>query len=375
MMGLVDLPKSVLPKSVLPKSLLFGCGWWGMGRGLRRSIGIAWLVFLLPWGALESSTAAVRAGGTVMAQAHQGSSGYTPQRVYDTKAKRFVDFEAMLFDLSRHNLVLVGEQHDDPATHRLERAILEGLARRRGELIVSLEMFERDVQGRLDEYLAGKISEETFLAESRPWPNYLTDYRPLLELARVHRWPVVASNIPRKFASRASREGLSFLSTLSGEERSWIAREMSCPMDAYYRRFEEAMSSHPSGDGGGEDQRKRKKGGVDPAQQKMLERFYLAQCLKDETMAESIVERLQPNEAGRAPLVVHFNGAFHSDYRLGTASRIERRAKGERVKVVSILPVGDLDAIQSKPDRKRADYLILTLKPRPHPPLQEKAGT
>jgi hypothetical protein len=54
-------------------------------------------------------------------------SGYIPQRVFDSQRKRFTDFEMMSADLARADVVLVGEQHDDGNTHRLERAILEAL--------------------------------------------------------------------------------------------------------------------------------------------------------------------------------------------------------------------------------------------------------
>ena len=37
----------------------------------------------------------------------------------------------------------------------------------------------RDVQGVLDDYLAGRIDEAEFLSGSRPWQNYRTGYRPL----------------------------------------------------------------------------------------------------------------------------------------------------------------------------------------------------
>src|SRR5262249_20679117 len=123
----------------------------------------------------------------VVARAQQSphlSSGYIPHRVYKSGDKRFSDFEAMLAEISRADL----------ATHRIERAILEGVARRRGNVVVALEMFERDTQPSLDEYLAGRLNEEDFLRASRPWPRYMTDYRPLVEFARVHGWRVIASN-------------------------------------------------------------------------------------------------------------------------------------------------------------------------------------
>jgi hypothetical protein len=54
-------------------------------------------------------------------------------------------------------------------------------------VVVAMEMFERDVQGVLDQYLAGTITEEQFLKASRPWPRFATDYRPLVEFARAHK--------------------------------------------------------------------------------------------------------------------------------------------------------------------------------------------
>src|ERR1051326_9294767 len=60
--------------------------------------------------------------------------------------KRFTDFESMVADLGSADIVFIGEEHDDPATHRMELALLEGIGRRRDSVVVALEMFERDVQ-------------------------------------------------------------------------------------------------------------------------------------------------------------------------------------------------------------------------------------
>src|SRR5262245_54831989 len=84
---------------------------------------------------------------------------YVPQRVYDTRRGAFTDFEIMVADLARAEVVFVGEQHDDGRTHRLEEALLSGLRRRKVTPTLSLEMFERDVQHAVDRYLAGSIPE------------------------------------------------------------------------------------------------------------------------------------------------------------------------------------------------------------------------
>jgi uncharacterized iron-regulated protein len=210
-------------------------------------------------------------------------------------------------------------------------------------------LFERDVQARLEAYLSGSLAETDFLKDSRPWKNYPTDYRPLVEFAKERHWPVLASNAPRTMASLVARSGLPALDTLPAEVRFNLATAIWCPEDDYFKKFSAVMgdmSSHgPTGSA--EDGRAR------------LLRTYQSQCLKDETMGESVARAWQP---GR--LVVHYNGAFHSDFRLGTAARALARTGGARMLVVTAVPVKDLDLIKpTKEDRKRADYLLYVLAP------------
>jgi len=286
---------------------------------------------------------------------------YVPHRVYDTGEGAFTDFEALAATLAREDVVVFGEQHDDPGTHRMQRALLEALARRRGQVVLSLEMFERDVQPILDAYLAGDLTEDEFLAQARPWPNYATDYRPLVEFARAVGWPVVAANVPRRLAALVAREGLAALHTLPPEERTLAAATIDCPRDRYYENFAAAMRSHPTGEPGTAEEEEAR-----------IRRYYEAQCVKDETMAESIVATLegltgsQPDaarNAGSRPLIVHMTGAFHSDYALGTVERIRRRAPGRNIAVISAIPVADLDHPPVAQDRERADYVLFTLRP------------
>jgi uncharacterized iron-regulated protein len=89
--------------------------------------------------------------------------------------------------------------------------------------------------------------------------------------------------------------------------------------------------------------------------------FYFAQCVKDETMGESVADAFQKS-TGRVT-IVHFDGAFHSDFGEGTAESARRRMPGRRIAVVTILPVGDIDAAgPDEGDLKRADYLLYTVK-------------
>lgn len=271
------------------------------------------------------------------------------ERVTDSRTGTAIEWSALVDSLAGADGVFLGEQHDDASTHRLELAVLEGLAARGRDVTLALEMFERDVQPLLDRYMAGQVSEEEFRAGSRPWPNYETDYRPLVEFARARGWPVVASNIPRPIASAVGREGLSMIDTLAAEQRYFVAADLSCPDDAYRRKFFDAMA----GMGG--------HGGADSAAAiAMLQRFYEAQCVKDETMGESVAAAFAP---GR--IVVHVNGAFHSDERLGTVTRALRRRPSARALVVSFVPAPLAATLSPAVLAERGDFVVITVRESP----------
>jgi uncharacterized iron-regulated protein len=285
--------------------------------------------------------------------AHAPVSAYVPERVYDTRRSGFTDLEAMLAELAKADVVVVGEEHDDPNTHHLESAILQGLSRRSVSLTVSLEMFERDAQRPLEAYLSRKIDEQAFLNQARPWPRYATDYRPLVELAMSNRWPVIAGNVPRKYAALVAKSGLAALDELPADERALVARDIRCPLDSYFERFSATMNAHPIPDAEKTTETDRRA---------THERYYVAQCIKDETMAESIASAFE-RPGVRPGTVVHFNGAFHSDFGGGVAERVRRRLPDRRIIVVSILPVKDIDAISPQgEDLKRAEFLVYTTR-------------
>lgn len=275
-------------------------------------------------------------------------------RVYDTKASRFIAFSQLIDAVSSSDVVFFGEQHDDPATHAAEHAVLAALGAKRGDMIVTLEMFERDVQPLLDQYLLGTISEKNFLDGSRPWDRYATDYRPMVELARVHGWPVIAGNVPRRIASAVGRRGLAALDTMSKVERGYAAAENICPKDAYYDKFAETMKGHGPGSG-------PPTASDAAAMASMTDRFYEAQCVKDETMAESIVMAMAKYPKR---LVLQVDGAFHSDFGLGTAARVTRRLPSVKTVVLTGVPVADLSKADGKEHTARADYILFTRAPK-----------
>ena len=279
-------------------------------------------------------------------------------RIVEVSSGAAMWFDGLIAHLAEVDVVFFGEQHDDPETHRVELGLLDALGRLGRPVVLSLEMFERDVQGLLDEYLAGRITENDFIAKSRPWDRYVTDYRPMVELAKEKGWPVVASNIPRPMASAVGRKALPAFDTLTTVERAWAARDNQCPDDAYRARFMQTMRGHSSGGAASS--------AGDTLPTAVATRYYLAQCVKDETMAESIVAARERAAAGA--IIVHYDGAFHSDYRQGTVDRVRRRAPNARLAVVTAVPVLDPSVATLADHKDRADFIVFTKRIPPKPP-------
>lgn len=296
---------------------------------------------------------AVAAFAFLVWSASLAAQSYVPNRVFDSARGSFTDFEAMAAALIRADVVFLGEQHDDPNTHRLELAVLEALARRGRPVVLSLEMFERDVQEPLDHFAMGHVGEAEFLGASRPWPRYATDYKPLVDFAIAHDWPIVAANVPRAIAAEVAKSGPDVLSSKPETDRKLFASDRQCPIgDDYFKRFVEAMGGHSMPGASTDDAAKT------------TERYYFSQCVKDETMAEAIAGASKIGaSAAKPPVIVHVNGSFHSDFRQGTAARVMRRLPGKRVIVVSIQAVSDLDAVAPTKDQRRvAEYILFTVK-------------
>lgn len=267
-------------------------------------------------------------------------------RIIRTENAKELDTAMLAKDLGKYDIIFFGEFHDNQALHQLQSDILP-LLDSRNELILSFEMFERDVQSVLDAYLKGDISEEEFLAQSRPWGNYATDYRPLIEYAKLHTLPAVAANVPRVYAGKLARQGMSFMEELTDEERAWLAKDITAPEDAYQQAFYELM--------GGQNSPMH-------AMNNNLLPLYQAQCLKDDTMAESIVEAMKAKPKAK---LIHFNGDFHSHAFLGTVSRVRAALPKAKIAVISPIYTEEWQNIQlNSEDAKAGTHIIYLAQPR-----------
>jgi uncharacterized iron-regulated protein len=273
--------------------------------------------------------------GPKLAPANAPDPNLPPHRLVHCRTGQELTLTALADELATRDVVYFGELHDNVAGHQVYAKLASLLADRRPDFAVSLEMFERDVQGVMNDYLRGRIDEAAFLKHSRPWKDYTRDYRPLVELARERKRDVLAGNLPRPVAGKvASKEG---------SQSPFLPRLTTAPADRYWELFAETMKGHPGADGA-------------------TERMYRAQCAKDDAMAEAMADYLMTNPH-RQPLVIHCNGNFHSDFGLGTAARLAQRVPLAQATIVSMVAVPDVAKADVSKERAKAHYLLVVPAP------------
>jgi uncharacterized iron-regulated protein len=293
-------------------------------------------------------------------------------RVFTGQGER-ASLDDIVSAMAETDVTFIGEEHNDIAGHWIESQLLERAYARYGAggpesedprpVTLSLEMFERDVQDVLDEYLGGLITEKLFRASSRPWDEYETDYRPLVEFAREMGIPVIAANAPRRYVNRVTRLGREALLELTPEALETLAPlPYGNPSAAYRAQWFEVMSSAaeaqeecepPEGDSTSPDAEAQRAAHDPDAFRHQLH----TQALWDATMAFSIGEHLLRNPGA---LVLHMVGSFHVARGTGIPEHLERYRPGTSRLIVVMRPVEDIEVFDPSRDGENEDFVILT---------------
>lgn len=205
--------------------------------------------------------------------------------LYNSKGQK-ITFSKMIKDLKTKEVILFGEIHNNPIAHWLQIEVTKELGES-NNLILGAEMFEADNQAGLNLYLKDSITSNQFDTIVRLWPNYKTDYKPLVDYAKSNNFPFIATNIPRRYAAMVHKNGgFNALDSLSSEEKSWIV-PYPFPFDPEipsYKAILNMFGGHGTPD------------------------IIKAQAIKDATMAHFILKSAKKNHT-----FLHYNGAYHSN--------------------------------------------------------------
>jgi len=251
-----------------------------------------------------------------------------PFVIYNSEGKK-VSYRKMVKALVKSDIILFGELHNNPISHWLQYEVTSDLNNSK-QLILGAEMLEADNQIVLNDYLKGRITYKGLDSLARLWPNYKTDYAPLVDFAKKEQLPFIATNIPRRYASLVFRNGFEVLDTLSIREKEWIA-PLPIPFDselATYKNILTMMGDHGS------------------------PKLIMAQAMKDATMAYFILKNYKKDH-----LFIHYNGAYHSDYYEGILWYLKREKNDIKYATISTVSQENVNKLL-KENHKKADFII-----------------
>lgn len=258
-------------------------------------------------------------------------------KIYNTSTQKTATITEIIDKSSQVDVLFFGEEHNDSTGHNLEYTLFKGLTKKyAGRTALSMEMFQTDCQLVLNEYLSDAIREKNMISDARTWPNY-TDYRPMVELAKLNHLPVIAANAPSRYTNMVTRNGLASLQQLTPLAKSYLA---PLPIDtatgAYYDKFVKIMGGHEAMAG---------------------MQIYQSQNLWDATMAWSIAKFLKDHPQFK---ILQLNGGFHSEDKLGAVAQLKKYAPKARVLSIASYADDNFENPDWNKFRQMADYIILT---------------
>lgn len=259
-------------------------------------------------------------------------------KIFDQKGKQ-TDYAQMLKKMQNADIVFFGELHNNPICHWLQIELTQDLfTEKKSNLVLGAEMFEADKQLILNEFLNKIITEKQFKDESKPWNNYDTDYKPLVDFAQTNKIPFIATNIPRRYASIVSKKGTEGLQELSVEAKTTfpplpITFDLTLPA---YANMKEMMGGGGTHGGGVSDN------------------FLKAQAVKDATMAHFILKNWQ-----KGKLFLHFNGSYHSDNFESIVWYLKKQNPNLKIVTIASAEQKELKNLD-KENKNKADFILIT---------------
>ena len=234
-------------------------------------------------------------------------------------AARLETTAQMLERLANQHVVLLGEIHDSLDDHRWQLEMLTALHQRHPDLAIGFEMFPRRLQGVLNQWVNGQLSEAEFLRQAewdKVWGFNAEFYLPLFRFARQNRLPMLALNVERGLVQQVRASGWDSASAL---QREGVSRPAE-PSPAYRTELKAVFDLHPSlmvGDASTQ-----------------FAHFVEAQTLWDRAMAEGIANYRREHPA---TLVVGILGAGHLHNGFGVPHQLQALG-GDRIANLMTLP-------------------------------------
>jgi len=264
-------------------------------------------------------------------------NAHTPGTILEGGSGRSMDYEQLIDRLARVQVVYVGEQHTNAHHHEVQLRIVRSLLEKKGRISIGMEMFDLTYQPKLERWRRGDLQWPEFLKQVHWYANWKYPaelYQPILMAVQENRLPLIGLNLPFHIPPKIAQGGID---SLSAEERALLPESIDTTHAAHRAYVEEIFKQH------------RFPGQGDFAS------FYEAQCVWEETMAQSIADRLDNGTM----VVIAGNG--HIFRHFGIPDRAFKRTKAPFRTVYLVTP-------QTEFSLQDGDYIFVTdAGMSPHP--------
>jgi uncharacterized iron-regulated protein len=247
--------------------------------------------------------------------------------------KKVISFDAMMQDVKKSDIIVIGEIHGIPQHHEKELEIIASLHESDIPIIIGMEMFRSESQKDLDAWTSGAMPLDRFVpVYYQNWSMRWLLYEDIFLYAREHRIPIAGLNIPDEIAAAIARRGYS---ALTSDERQRLPAGISCTIDENYRAFiRRAYADHGKND------------------ESSFLHFCEAQMVWDKSMATNLVSFMKANPGKKAVVLA---GVGHA-WRHGIPEQVSQLSK-YRTRV--ILPLMADEADLKGVTVEDADYVVL----------------
>ena len=261
--------------------------------------------------------------------------------VVETATGNVIGMDELIGELSKASVVYVGEMHTSTEDHKIQLAVLKKLSQGGRCVELAMEMFPTTAQPVLDRYVRGEMSQEDFLKDvgwEEVWGFPYSLYRDLIDWQKQNRMPIICLNAPNKVVRKIGHNGLG---SLTPDERSQVAREFHLDDPANRDRIRKEYTVH------------------EKDKIKDFQSFFEAQLAWEETMAQTLAERLE--QTGGKCIIVVAIGKGHISDRLGVPY-LARLRKPHDYSTIAPVPI---NYPASTLDPNLADYVVITDKSEP----------
>lgn len=273
------------------------------------------------------------------------SYAHPVSRWLDPNTGKSIDHSALMSEMAKERVVLLGETHDRYDIHRWQLYVTAAIHAFNNNIVVGFEMFPRSTQLILNEWVQGDLSETQFLEKvgwEKVWGFEPDLYLPIFRFCREFGIPMIALNCYRALVTRVGKEGWD---AIAEEDRDALTPAKPAGQEYRDYLFSLVGDFNPGSKGSAGDADARR------------DRFVRAQQTWDRAFACNIAAT---QSTKKPPLVVGIIGRGHLEYGHGTPYQLIDLGI-DKVSVLLPTENSDMDKAKSK-DIARACFRL----PRVH---------